>query len=169
MQSIKFSKEYWNDTESDIEFIHSNTFSSLLPITAVKAYIIKNEQLLLTKVKRGWDLPGGHIEEGETPEEALVREVMEETGGLLKNYSLLGYIKILTKKDNDLNKDYPKESIMLHYLCTDIQLNYNHKFNDYEAQEARFTPFQDIHKYHHNWTKMKQQILDLAKEKVANK
>ncbi len=35
---------------------------------------------------RHWDLIGGHIEEGETPEEALVREVKEELGIELKEY-----------------------------------------------------------------------------------
>ncbi len=34
-----------------------------------------------------WDLFGGHVEEGETPEEALVREVKEELGYDLKEYS----------------------------------------------------------------------------------
>jgi len=33
-----------------------------------------------------WDLFGGHIEEGETPEEALVREVKEELDYDLENY-----------------------------------------------------------------------------------
>ncbi|MDQ1297102.1 MAG: 8-oxo-dGTP diphosphatase [Bacteroidota bacterium] len=33
-----------------------------------------------------WDLFGGHIEEGETPEEALVREVKEEINYDLKDY-----------------------------------------------------------------------------------
>jgi 8-oxo-dGTP diphosphatase len=34
-----------------------------------------------------WDLIGGHVEEGETPEEALVREVKEELGIDIKDYS----------------------------------------------------------------------------------
>jgi 8-oxo-dGTP diphosphatase len=33
-----------------------------------------------------WDLIGGHVEEGETPEQALVREVKEELGIELLNY-----------------------------------------------------------------------------------
>jgi 8-oxo-dGTP pyrophosphatase MutT (NUDIX family) len=29
---------------------------------------------------RGWEIPGGHLEANENPEEALLRELMEETG-----------------------------------------------------------------------------------------
>lgn len=35
--------------------------------------------------------PGGHIEEGESPEEALLREMQEELGIIVKEYSLLGH------------------------------------------------------------------------------
>jgi 8-oxo-dGTP diphosphatase len=34
-----------------------------------------------------WDLIGGHVEEGETPEEALVREIKEELDIDIKDYT----------------------------------------------------------------------------------
>ncbi len=48
------------------------------------AIIIKNNKILLIhRLKYGLDyfvFPGGRVEESETPEEAVKREVMEETG-----------------------------------------------------------------------------------------
>jgi 8-oxo-dGTP diphosphatase len=47
--------------------------------------IIRDNKMLMVKqfVQRGdivWNFPGGGIEEGETPEQAMIREVHEETG-----------------------------------------------------------------------------------------
>lgn len=48
--------------------------------TSIKALIINNKrQLLLVKENgRGWDLPGGGLEWGEDPANALEREIKEE-------------------------------------------------------------------------------------------
>ncbi len=43
-----------------------------------------------------WDLIGGHLEEGETPEEALVREVKEELNIDLKEFSFFKKYECLT-------------------------------------------------------------------------
>ncbi len=43
-----------------------------------------------------WDLIGGHVEEGETPEEALVREVKEEIDIELEDYTFYKKYECLT-------------------------------------------------------------------------
>jgi 8-oxo-dGTP diphosphatase len=46
------------------------------------ALIIKEDKILLMHRKKEgreyWVFPGGSVEEGETPEEAVIREIMEE-------------------------------------------------------------------------------------------
>ena len=35
-----------------------------------------------------WDVPGGHVDDGETPEQCIVREMKEEMGLTLKQFKL---------------------------------------------------------------------------------
>ncbi|WP_127586342.1 NUDIX hydrolase [Paenibacillus koleovorans] len=40
----------------------------------------RNEILLIKGPKRGWEMPGGQVEEGESLKEAAIRETREESG-----------------------------------------------------------------------------------------
>ena len=66
------------------------------PAPSCHALIRQGEQILLVQRKRPpfagcWSLPGGSVELGETVEEALIREVREETGLEVRVSRLLGY------------------------------------------------------------------------------
>jgi len=57
-----------------------------LPVLVVAAVCIDGDRVLLTQRPAGthlagaWEFPGGKMEPGESPEEALVREMREECG-----------------------------------------------------------------------------------------
>jgi len=36
--------------------------------------------MVYNPMRRGWEMPGGHMEEDESPEEAIMREFLEESG-----------------------------------------------------------------------------------------
>ena len=58
---------------------------------AVRCFLIKDNKVVVTKYKEGnkkagyYEIPGGKIEEGETPEQTVIREMKEETGLKIKN------------------------------------------------------------------------------------
>lgn len=63
---------------------------------AVRTYIIKDEKIVVLKYKNDnnkngfYDIPGGKIEEGETPQQAAIREIKEETGLIVDELKLKG-------------------------------------------------------------------------------
>lgn len=58
---------------------------------------LRHQWLLTNHRERGLEFPGGKVEEGETPEEAAIREVGEETGGKIEYIQYIGQYKVFGK------------------------------------------------------------------------
>jgi 8-oxo-dGTP pyrophosphatase MutT (NUDIX family) len=68
----------------------SDNFAHKFPVS-VKGVIIRDERVALLKNERDeWELPGGKLEPGETPEACVVREIYEELKLEVKASTLLG-------------------------------------------------------------------------------
>jgi len=103
------------------------------PKLTVDGIVIENKRILIIKRKNQpfkgkWALPGGFVEYGEKTEEAVIREVFEETGLKTKIKNLVGVY-------SDPNRDPRGHTISVVYLL-DIYKG-NIQSGD-DASEARF-------------------------------
>lgn len=82
-------------------------------VRVVAAIIIEKGKVFVTQrgygeFKDGWEFPGGKIEPGETPEEAVVREIKEELDTEVKTIELLDTVEY----------DYPKFHLSMDcFIC----------------------------------------------------
>lgn len=101
------------DQGSIWDFYTSKKTPPLELISAVACIVFCGDKVVLTRHEyRGWEYPGGHREIGETPEDAIRREVLEETGLILDNIKLIGHKKIThaepnKHRDHEGNYPYP--------------------------------------------------------------
>ena len=82
---------------------------------AAYGIIIKESSILLLRQTNGYDLPGGGIDKGETPERAVIREIREETGTIAKNPKLITVQTSFYKPFN--TQDKYVQSIAIFYQC----------------------------------------------------
>lgn len=95
-------------------------------IEVCAAIIINNNKILLTQrgygeYKDKWEFPGGKIEENETKEETIIREIKEELDASIK------VEKFLTKVEYDYTSFYLKMNVFIASLTSSHLLFKEHE------------------------------------------
>lgn len=115
----------WEDPNSGniIKFIwiEGEDLSVYNPFTQCYGVCFNHTGEILVQRKdqdHNWSLPGGTVEDGESPEETLKREFIEEVDVSLKNIKLLGGQKVVfVKGENTITKKGTNNFYQLRYYC----------------------------------------------------
>ena len=100
--------------------------------------------------KGGWEFPGGKIEDGETPEAALKREIKEELAAQIQVKNLLHTIEY----------DYP--TFHLSMQCFECELAENQEISLLEHNAAKWLNRENL--YSVNWLPADVDVLSLIKK-----
>ena len=101
----------------DLDYCNESEYTRVVCVSRYKDKFVFS----YNKKRNGWEIPGGHIEKGETWIEAAKREVYEETGATkikiepvciykINSFALLCFCEIL--EIDELPKEYEMDKIM---------------------------------------------------------
>ena len=127
-------------------------------IEVVAAIIRKDDRIFATQrgygdFKDWWEFPGGKMEAGETPEEALVREIREELSTEIS----------IDKFLHTVEYDYPSFHLTLHcYMCS--LLSEALHLNEHES--ARWLDASSLHTV--RWLPADEELLPLIFIELRN-
>jgi len=136
------------------------------PLAGVGAIIFRGDEVLL--IRRGsrpslgkWSVPGGLVELGESLEEAVRREVLEEVGLQVKVIDLVAALDRVIRDD--------KGRIEYHYILLDFlcEASDGNPQAATDAAECFFVPLDDLSRY--DLTRGTETVIRRAYEKAFQK
>lgn len=96
-------RDFYNN---EVKLTFEDHFFSEKPKHVWVICVYKNQWLLTNHKDRGMEFPGGKVEEGETAEQAAIREVNEETGGIVERLSYVGQYHVAGKAGTVIKNVY---------------------------------------------------------------
>ncbi|WP_433596348.1 NUDIX hydrolase [Lysinibacillus xylanilyticus] len=107
----------WSGHHLKLTWLQNYRIDDFSKVTSVHGVCFYQGNVLLVHVDgRGFNFPGGHIENGETPEEAFHREALEE-GYVMGNINYIGAIEVSHEENPLFNTDskYPLIGYQMFY------------------------------------------------------
>lgn len=106
---MKYLLKIWRVLPLRVQIILSRIIRPLFQVFAAGVIFNQDKRILLVKSTyqrfHPWGLPGGSLDYGESPEDAVKREVLEETGLIVEIKRLL------------LVKTWSPDRVGMYYLC----------------------------------------------------
>lgn len=122
-------------------------------VTRVKVFLVNsNNEILLANSNGGYQLPGGHVENEENLEDAVLREIQEETGITLDlNEVIDPFYEVIHYSKNYKNTSKNRMSNIIYYLVSSdkvpkldkLNLTENEKKNNFSIEYIQFNEFED--------------------------
>lgn len=117
------------------------------PVVGVGAVIFDGDRVLLVKrghapLKGEWSLPGGTLELGESLEQAVVREVLEETG---LQVTVGPVVEIFERIDKAPDGRFEYHFVIIDYACRPSGGSLVHGS---DADDARWVAVAELPAYH---------------------
>ena len=92
-------------------------------VSTAHGLVFDGDALVLARhVTREWTIPGGHLEPGESPEEAMHREVAEEAGAVVRDPELLAVERIELLSGPPASDRYRNPSFQVFYVARLVSL-----------------------------------------------
>lgn len=113
---------------------------------AVSAFIMRDGKLLILKrsddeafLPGVWEVPGGGIDEGETIEQGVIRETMEEASILVKPERIFGFFEYLDS--------HQQKTVNLNFICIMADPSEGVNTNSGEMKEFTWVTLQGLNDY----------------------
>ncbi|WP_404406976.1 NUDIX hydrolase [Jeotgalibacillus malaysiensis] len=165
----------WGEAKVKLSWTESSVLPDEKCITSLHGFCFHEGRVMLVDLHhRGWDIPGGHVDEGDTPLQAFKREVMEE-GCVEGDCRLIGYITVDHRENErwDPAGRYPQVGYQVFFRMDITAL---HSFSgEFEAADRKFVGMEELPEIFDGWNdvyagafKSAERIMEKDKEtKVA--